>query len=207
MCHHLLPSTKVAGLRLAWCLCVFLVLPACTPAKDKAGAGLQNATVLVVRHAEKPNKGADLSKAGKKRAEAYVGYFQSYAVDAQPLHLSYLFAAADSKQSDRARLTLEPLSKALGLPIDSQYPETKSQELVDTMRKLPAGNQMLIAWHHGEIPHLLTALGADSQQVLGRKDWPDDVFDWVIQLRYDAKGRLIDAKRVNEQLMPGDTGK
>lgn len=207
MCHRHLFCMEPARLCLALCLGASLVLPSRAPAKDKAGTGLQNALILVVRHGEKPDSGAELSKAGKKRAEAYVGYFQNYTVNAQPLHLTYLFSAADSKQSNRARLTLEPLSRALGLPINSQYPETKSKELVAALRKLPSGNQILICWHHGEIPDLLTVLGADAKSVLGVDKWPDTVFDWVIQLRYDSKGRLQDALRVNEKLMPGDTGK
>ncbi len=64
-------------------LCGLLALPMPILAKDKekADAGLKNAVVLIIRHAEKPDKGEDLSKAGKKRAEAYVKYFENYAVD------------------------------------------------------------------------------------------------------------------------------
>jgi hypothetical protein len=188
-------------------LCLGGLLALATPilAKDKAGAGLENAVVLIIRHAEKPDKGVELSEAGQQRAAAYVRYFENFTVGSAPLQVAYLFAAADSKASHRARLTLEPFSQAVGLPIDAQIPETKSKDLVAAIQKKPPGKQILICWHHSEIPNLLAALRADSKSLLGGKNWPDNVFDWVIQLRYDSKGHLLDAKRISEQLMPGDS--
>ena len=51
---------------------------------------------------------------------------------------------------------------------------------------------------------LLRALGADPNQVIPKSKWPDDVFGWLIQLRYDSAGNLIEAKRINEHLLPDD---
>jgi len=202
------PLFPFIGVLPMLCLCALLAFSACTPAKDEAKprAGLENAVVLVIRHAEKPDKGVDLSKAGEKRAKAYVGYFKNFKVGSAPLQLSCLFAAADSKASHRARLTLEPLSKAIGVPIDAQFSETQSGELVAALQRLSPGKQILICWHHGEIPNLLDALGADSKALLGGRNWPDNVYDWVIQLRYDGQARWIHAERINEGLMPGDSG-
>jgi hypothetical protein len=53
----------------------------------------------------------------------------------------------------------------------------------------------------------LGALGADPKQVIPNGKWPQEVFGWVIQLRYDADGRLAEAKRINENLMPDDSVK
>src|ERR1700722_18983705 len=77
--------------------------------------GLKNTVVLIIRHAEKPDSGNTLTPAGEERAKAYVKYFKDYTVEAKPVTLDYLFAAADSKGSMRPRLTLEPLSKATGM--------------------------------------------------------------------------------------------
>jgi hypothetical protein len=176
-------------------------------AQGAAGAGLKNAVILIIRHGEKPDKGDDLSKEGKKRAKAYVSYFRKFRVDSQPLRLDYLFAAADTKDSHRPRLTLEPLSKAIGLPINSQYECTHNEQLVGAIQAQPSAKTTLICWHHEQIPQLVTALGADPKTVLGDKKWPDDVFGWVIQLRYDSAGNLTQAKRISENLMPDDSGK
>src|SRR5207249_10979788 len=60
---------------------------------------------------------------------------------------------------------------------------------------------------HGNIPALLRALGAKPEDFLPRGKWPGPVYDWVILLSYDQDGRLIPAstRRINEQLMPGDS--
>ena len=135
----------------------------------------------------KPDKGDGLAPAGKARAKAYVNYFKNYTVDGQPLKLDHLFAAADSKQSHRARLTLEPTSKKLGLAIDCQFEDLQFQKLADEIRTKMHGKNILICWHHGEIPQLVQALGADSDQLFQKGKWPDAVYNWVIELRYDLR--------------------
>jgi hypothetical protein len=37
--------------------------------------------------------------------------------------------------------------------------------------------------------------------------WPNDEYDWRIELRFDENGRLIDSKRINENLTPADAAK
>ncbi len=167
-------------------------------------AALSNAVILIIRHAEKPDDGSGLSDEGEARAKAYVNYFKTFTLDGQPLKLDHLFAAADSKESRRPRLTLEPTSQALGLPIDVQFKNKSYQELADELQSQPHGHAILIAWHHEKIPALLRALGADSAQVIPNDKWPSAVFGWVIQLRYDSNGKLIETKRINEKLMPTD---
>jgi hypothetical protein len=190
-------------------LCGWLALSTPILAQDKVGvdAGLTNAVVLVIRHAEKPDKGSGLSAAGQARAKAYINYFENYTVDSKPLRVDYLFATADSKASQRPRLTLEPFSKAVGLAIHSRFEATQIQQLVNAIQTKPPGNHILISWHHQQIPRLVSALGANSNALFPGNKWPDNVYDWVIQLRYDADGHLIEAKRINEKLMPGDSDK
>src|ERR1700722_14341307 len=68
---------------------------------------LKDAVILIIRHAEKTASGDELSPDGYKRADAYVNYFKNYQVDGKPLKIDYLYAAADSKNSKRVRLTVE----------------------------------------------------------------------------------------------------
>jgi hypothetical protein len=176
-------------------------LPAATYAQaSNAGnaSPLANAVILIIRHAEKPDSGSGLAPAGKKRAKAYVDYFRNFTVDGQPLKLDSLFASADSKASRRARLTIEPTSKKLGLDIDTRFDDAHYQKLATEIRSKPQGKNMLICWHHGEIPQLVQALGGDPSQLFRSSKWPDAVFNWVIQLRYDANGNLLDARRITE---------
>jgi hypothetical protein len=174
---------------------------------DKNPAALKNTVILIIRHAEKPDDGFDLSPAGQERAKLYVNYFKNYSIDSTPLKIDCIFAAADSKDSHRPRLTIEPFSKAAGLPIDDRFKDKDFQELADEILSKPHGQAILISWHHEEIPQLIQALGANPNQFFTNAKWPADVFGWVIQLRYDAVGHLIEAKRINENLMPDDSDK
>jgi hypothetical protein len=169
-----------------------------TPQAGVSGA-LNNAVILIIRHGEKPTAGDQLSAAGEARAQTYANFFKNFTLDGQPLKLNYLFAAADSKESQRARLTIEPTSKLLGLAIDSQFADTKYRELADELRAKPHGQNILICWHHGEIPQLVQALGADPGRLFPKGKWPDEVFNWVVELRYDSYGHLTKASRGSEQ--------
>jgi hypothetical protein len=166
---------------------------------------LKDTTILVIRHAEKPASGFDLTPDGYKRADAYVGYFTNFTTSTGPIKLDYLFAATDSKGSHRPRLTIEPLSKATGLAIDTSFKSKDFQKLVDAIHSKSFGKNILICWHHEAIPQLAQALGADPGKLFPDGKWPDDVYNWVIQLRYGPDGSLVDAKRINENLMPGDS--
>jgi len=187
-------------------LLLCLLLLTWSPVFAGDSTGLKDTVVLVIRHAEKPASGDYLTPVGEQRAAAYVGYFRNYTIDGRPITLDHLFAAADSKGSRRPRLTLTPLSKATGLAIDTKFTAEQYNELADALRAKSHGEHILICWHHGEIPQLLQALGANPDKLLPKGKWPDTVFGWMIQLRYDNKGQLVEAKRINENLMPDDAG-
>jgi hypothetical protein len=167
-------------------------------------SGLKDAVVLIIRHAEKPESGQDLTPAGYQRAEAYVKYFSEFQVEGKPMKLESLFAAADSKNSHRPRLTLEPLSRELHIPLDTHFKDKLPELLGDELKSRPHGKGILICWHHGKIPELLTALGADPAGLLPGGKWPDAEFGWVIELRYDGEGKLRpdQCRRIDEGLKP-----
>jgi len=170
----------------------------------QAATGLANTTVLIVRHAEKPADGPGLAPLGEKRAEAYVDYFQnltSAAVGAgRPLRPQTLIATADSPESARPGLTLKPLAAALHLPLDQRFKDKDYAAMVQALETEPHGAVVLIAWHHGKIAKMLTAFGADPQLLLPAGKWPEDRYDWLIELPFDADGKLItdQARRVAE---------
>jgi|SRR5437899_5740745 len=172
----------------------------------KNGLPLQDATILIIRHAEKPEQGPELSAEGRRRAEAYVQYFSNFKVDNQFLRIDSLIAAADSKQSRRPRLTLKPLSKALGLKIDTHFDDKDYFALAEDLQNKDHGKAILICWHHGPMPGLVQALGADPWTLLPGGRWPQGQFAWVLQLRFDHNGRLIpeETRRIEEHLMPQD---
>ena len=156
-----------------------------------ASSPLRDAVILVIRHAEKPESGRELTAEGYEHARRYVHYFETFEVDGKPLKLESLFAAADSKNSERPRLTLEPLARALKLPLDTNFVAKEPEGLAHDLQTHPHGREILICWHHGAIPELLRALGADPGALLPGGEWPVDQFGWVIELRYDHEGHLI----------------
>jgi hypothetical protein len=184
---------------------VFFASTLTLPADPQSGP--KDAVVLIIRHGEKPYTGRDLSPAGQERAEAYKDYFQKFTVDSKPLSPNVIFAAKDSKESQRPRLTVEPFAQAEKLRIDTRFSSDQSTELSAALCATEQGKRILISWHHTDIPNLLRALGAKPKRLLPDGKWPDPVFDWVIMLSYDQDGRLIPAntRRINEHLMPGDS--
>lgn len=190
---------------LALCLSVLMIPTIATAKHDHSGGdGLADTTVMIIRHAEKPESGSGLTPEGEARARAYVGYFEHFTVDGQPMTPNALYSSADSKESMRPRLTITPLSQALGLPIDDRFADKQTKDIADALRTEPHGNRVLICWHHGEIPKLIRDLGADASALIPGDKWPSDVFGWVVVLRYDHKGRLADAQVIHEHLMPDD---
>jgi hypothetical protein len=195
---------------------------------------LQNATILLVRHAEKdnpsqPDKVGDdpfLSDMGWERADRYVGYFRQYQVtnvegtESVPLALTHLFAAADHlNTSYRPHQTLQPLANATGLTIDVSIADANYPDLIAELAKPHKYDDatILVCWHHGEIIQLADGLlgaGGLPAPVLspastwpGQGTWPPDVFGWLMQIRYDNNGAAeADWVRcINERLMPDDT--
>src|SRR4030095_13324372 len=81
----------------------------------EAQEGPKNSVILIIRHAEDPANGHGLSARGEQRAEAYINYFQNFTVDSKRLEPNAVVVAADSKQSHRPRLTVEPFRKAAQL--------------------------------------------------------------------------------------------
>jgi hypothetical protein len=165
---------------------------------------LQGSVIVIIRHAEKPDVGDGLAPAGEARAKAYVDYFEHFTVHSNEIRFDYLFATKDSHESKRPRLTIKPLSKALGLDINTDFKDDAYAELADELQSGRYNNKnILVCWHHGKIPKLLTALGADPEKLVPDGKWPEDVFDWLVRLQYDQNGNLR-AKVKDENLMPGD---
>jgi len=173
-------------------------------AKKKDSNGLKNATVLVIRHAEKPEAGRGLAPAGEQRAQAYVNYFQHFQASGEPVQLDTLIATADSDGSIRPRLTLEPLGKALGLPVDTRFKDKQVDDVVADLRsRHPHVHGVLVCWHHGQIPELLQAFGADVHNLLPKGEWPPETYDWVVVLHFDHNSQLESAKIETENLKIG----
>ncbi len=188
--HRLLPKS-------CFVLCCLVSAACCTSAAQTTNH-LANTTVLIIRHAEKPADGASLSPEGVARAQEYAHYFHPFTNDGLRLQLDTLYAGADTADSARPRLTLEPLSRATGIPLDTRFATNEPDKLVRALRDGQHGTCVLIAWRHKKIAALLKAFGVDAATLLPAGTWPDNVYDWVIVLHFNAAGRVDQQRRIVE---------
>jgi|SRR5215831_4609738 len=188
------------------CLFIAVVFGCTLILAANAQDGPKDSVVLIIRHAEDATSGQGISPRGEERAEAYKNYFLNFTVDSKRREPDVIFAAKDSKQSHRPRLTVEPFARAAKLPIDTGFGNKQSTELAADLCANHQGKVILICWRHGDIPDLLRALGASPESLLPHGKWPGSVYDWMILLRYDQDGRLVpgSARRISEHLLPGD---
>jgi hypothetical protein len=148
---------------------------------------LANSTVLLIRHAEKPDSGKGLSPMGQARADGYAAYFPNLPLT-RPSY-SHLFAAEDSHESHRPKLTLTPLAERLGMKIEHPYADAD----YECLAKLLLGStdfskqNILICWHHGEILDLANLLLKKHPPPGWPTKWPGDVFGWLLWISYDPK--------------------
>jgi phosphohistidine phosphatase SixA len=145
------------------------------------GDGMDSGTILVMRHAEKPEDplDPDLAPAGHKRAEKLADYIpQTFG---RP---DFIFVSAISKHSHRPCETVKPLSKLCGVPVDAEFADQDYPALAHEILTAPRfeGKQVLICWHHGNIPSLAHALGAKHGDY--PDPWPRDVFNLILKLSY-----------------------
>jgi hypothetical protein len=157
------------------------------------------ATILLIRHAEKPETGMDLTPAGFARAAALPQLFGG----ATPHNLprpDFLFATHVSKNSNRPVETITPLSEALKLPISHDIADKDFATLAtELLSGKYAGKVVLVAWHHGSIPAFAKALGA----VPPYDPWPVMQFDRVWRIDFSGgQAVLVD---LPQGLMAGDS--
>jgi hypothetical protein len=155
---------------------------------------------LLILHAERDFSGSDLSPIGFERARQLPKLFLPPGARHDLPMPQFLFAAKASASSNRPIETLTPLSAALHLPINDTFRNDDYPHLAATLLSGKyAGKVILIAWHHGKVPQLATALGATPPYA----PWPEQQFDRIWRIDYvNHKATLTDLPFA---LMPGDS--
>lgn len=137
------------------------------------------ATILLMRHAEKPadRRDPNLSASGWQRAERLAGFVPGLI--GRP---DLLFAAADKPASHRPRLTLEPLAAATGLTVDASVSDKDSAAFAAALlvaRRFD-GARVVVAWRHDALPGLARGLGAKAGAC--PDPWPEDLYRLILRL-------------------------
>jgi hypothetical protein len=157
------------------------------------------ATILIIRHAEKLTDGRlDLSPTGFERARLLPKIFSPARPDLPMPQV--LFATHISEHSNRPVQTVTPLAAALHLPIDDSFKNEDYPALASALLSGKyAGKVVLVVWHHGKIPQLVSALGATPPYT----PWPDTQYDRIWRIDYaNGKATLQDLPYA---IMPGDS--
>jgi 2,3-bisphosphoglycerate-dependent phosphoglycerate mutase len=119
-------------------------------------------TVILTRHAEKmttPEDDPVLNAQGKERAELLASMLENSGVN-----------AIYSSQYSRTKLTAEPLSKRLKLPVETVDANT-TNKLVSSILSKHAGGTVLVVCHSNTLPEIVQALGGGTIPEIGDFDY------------------------------------
>jgi len=162
--------------------------------------------VFIIRHGEKPPEGNGLNQQGWERAYALAPFFLLDPFVTQFGSVKdngALFAQKPGKSSTssiRPIQTITPLSHASGNPVQSPYRKDDVQSMANLVLNNSNynGKVIVISWAHQAIASLAAALG-----VVNPPAYPEDRFDLIYSLTYDASGNVTFCVSLQE-LMFGD---
>jgi hypothetical protein len=163
------------------------------------------AQIVIIRHAEKPATGNEVTQQGCERAFSLPDFFQSNKIVNQFGLPVAVFAAqpASDDSSIRPIQTISPTAKALGVKVQDPATNLDYETIKSAINSNAAydGKTVLIAWEHKAIPGLAEAFGVTLTQAT--KKWPGTVFDeaWVIDFSKSGETSL---QIIPEQALPGD---
>lgn len=171
------------------------------------------AQVILIRHAEKPASGNQLSEQGFRRAEALAWFFQTSSAVKKHGTPAAIYAAAPKHEDSSVRSiqTVQPLADALGLEPIAKFTRGQAHKLAVDIMENPAynGRMVLVCWQHGNIYDIVLELAeynGSSQAALAALpgEWPDEVFDrvWILDLN---RGKVTGFKDIPQNLLPGDS--
>ena len=194
-------------------------LAGCQP--GKAGTAPGAATVMIIRHAEKPPASSapfgvqadgtqdaeSLTTVGWTRAGALVELFAPRTAKGAftqvrdgLLRPTTIFAAdPGAKGSKRPQQTVTALAAVLGLKLDLTYRKGDEAGLADKLRSVTGA--VVVAWEHENIGDILAGLGTITPAP--PTDWPDSRFDVVYVLT--GSGSAWSFRQVAQMLLAGDS--
>lgn len=166
----------------------FLSLVICSPSFGQQEPSQLN-KVVIIRHAEKPESGDNLSCQGLNRSlqlpEVLKNKFGTP---------DFIFVPAvnTGKNTSTARMyqTIVPFAVKYNLTIDSKYNVDDTKDLAREI--LNKSGSVLVVWEHSHIDNIAKALGVQNVS-----KWPGNDFDsiWIIDfengkatLKKDAEG-------------------
>ena len=162
------------------------------------------AEVLIIRHAEKPEQGPNLSDQGWLRAQKLPVLFHErseFLDNGQP---TALFAMKPDHVggSLRAIQTLHYVSEDLNKTIVTNFIRDDYNSLVSDIKINSQYNKktVLICWEHKVILDIARAFGIKNPP-----NWPSSQFDRVWKIKLDQNGEISSFADLPQRLLTGDS--
>lgn len=147
--------------------------------------------IVIIRHAEKPASGDNLSCQGENRALLLPAVL--HRKFNRPDH-TYVPSMALGKSMAHARMlqTVIPFAIKYGLVVNSEFKENDYSAIADHL--LRKSGTVLMVWEHNAIPPLAAALG-----VVDPPPWKNKDFDsiWTITFAAGKASLSIDSERLS----------
>ncbi len=156
------------------------------------------ASIILMRHGEKPDQGNELSERGWQRAKALPTLFDRIG---SPVAL-YGMSPKNDDGSIRAIQTLKYVAEKFKLVIQSDFNKKETVQLISDIKKnkIYDGKIVVICWEHKYIIEIAQLLGV-TQNI----NWPGKQFDRYWRLDYSPQGVLTHYQDLPERLLPGDS--
>jgi hypothetical protein len=154
----------------------------------EAGGGTKHLRVVLIRHAEKPDNGENLSCKGLNRSLALPGVL--YPRFGLP-DFTYVAAIRAGSSANHARMleTVVPFAVKYGLTISDKYDEDDVAGLAkDVLKK---EGTVLIVWDHSRLESVARALGVVDNTLT----WSTDDYDGIWVITYSKGVAQLDKQR------------
>lgn len=162
------------------------------------------AYVILIRHAEKPETGEELSARGKERAAALAPFFLERPEITRFGKPTAIYAERPKKATSSVRPmdTVAPLAKAIDRQVIDKFTRVEIEPMAKEILTQPAysGKMVLVCWEHSMIPPLAKALGCTTAP----DKWHGKAFDrlWVLSYHPDGSVTFED---LPQRLLFGDS--
>jgi hypothetical protein len=153
----------------------------------------QDLKIILIRHAEKPKKGDNLTCQGINRSMELPPVLHSRFGLPVAIYVPSM-AFGDSTKHSRMFQTIVPFATKYNLPICSKFREDDTTQLARTVREQKG--TVFIVWEHSRLPAIARCLGIHDETL----HWSDKDYDsiWIITY-HDGVAHL---QRSKEDLHP-----
>lgn len=176
-------------------------------------------TIMFIRHGEKPGEHGpphgvkhsgetdehSLSVRGWTRAGGLAGIFAHAPSPAHPELVVpariYATKSTHEYHSKREVATATPLAERIGVKVNDNFEHGQEKQLGQAI--LDSSAPTLVVWHHGSIPAVLRHLPISNENDVPH-EWPEDRFDLIWVLTWDAAEKTYRFSIDQQELLSGD---